>query len=154
MEKILRECSRAAVAEQAVFSFQRGTGTVSGASIRLAEAVARHWGNIASGFTVAERSNGESAIIACAWDLESNVMERIAFKVFHIRHTKKGNYPITDDRDIYEFEANQAARRRRACILTIIPGDAADAAVERCRQTLDASIGDLERGDGNSKQIL
>jgi hypothetical protein len=100
MDRILRECSRATVAEQAVYSYQRGTTTVSGASIRLAEAVARSWGNIASGFTVVERSNGESTIIAYAWDLESNAMERIEFKVYHIRHTKNGDYPITDDRDI------------------------------------------------------
>ncbi|MDR2494666.1 MAG: hypothetical protein LBD24_05520 [Spirochaetaceae bacterium] len=144
MDRILNECSRATVAEKGVYGFPRGGVTVTGPSIRLAEAIARSWGNIASGFTVVERTENESTVIAYAWDLETNAMERIEFKVSHIRHTKKGDYAITDDRDLYELEANQAARRRRACILAVIPGDVVDAAVERCRRTLDASVEDIK----------
>ena len=44
-------------------------------------------------------------------------------------------YAITDDRDIYELEANMSARRIRACILQMIPGDVTDAAVAACRKT-------------------
>ena len=54
----------------------------------------------------------------------------------HVRGTKNGNIPLTDPRDIYEMVANQGARRLRACILGIIPGDVIDAAVEQCRDTL------------------
>jgi hypothetical protein len=151
MDRILNECSRATVAEQAVYSYPRSDVTVTGPTIRLAEAIARSWGNVASGFTVVERINGESTIIAYAWDLETNAMERIEFKVSHKRHTKKGDYAITDDRDLYELEANQAARRRRACILAIIPGDVVDAAIERCRRTLDASVGDIK--DARNKMV-
>ncbi len=49
---------------------------------------------------------------------------------------KKGDYPLTDPRDIYEAVANQAARRVRACILGIIPSDVVEAAVDRCNKTL------------------
>lgn len=50
--------------------------------------------------------------------------------------TRKGDYPLTDPRDIYEAVANQAARRVRACILGIIPSDVVEAAVDRCNKTL------------------
>ena len=42
----------------------------------------------------------------------------------------------TDPRDIYEMVANQGARRLRACILGIIPGDVVGASVEECQKTL------------------
>jgi hypothetical protein len=131
IDRILKECSRTTVAEQAVYSFPRSDVTVTGPSVRLAGAVARSRGNIAPGFTAAERSENESAVI--------------------IRRTRKGDYAITDDRDICELEANRAARWRRARIPAIIPGDVVDAAVERCRRTLDASIGD--RKDARNKTV-
>ena len=46
----------------------------------------------------------------------------------------------TEDRDIYELEANMSARRIRACILQMIPGDVTDAAVAACRMTASSGI--------------
>ena len=74
--------------------------------------------------------------MAYAWDLETNTRQTKVFTVPHIRETKTGNYPLTSSRDIYEMVANQAARRVRACILGIIPGDIQEEAVEQCRKTL------------------
>lgn len=49
----------------------------------------------------------------------------------------KGNIKqLTDPRDIYEKVANDGARRLRACILGIIPGDIVDKAIEECERTL------------------
>ncbi len=61
------------------------------------------------------------------------------FTVKHIRHTKKGDYKLEDPRDIYELVANDGARRQRACILGVIPGDVVEAAVAQCEATLTAS---------------
>ncbi len=58
------------------------------------------------------------------------------FQVKHERHTKKGRYALEDPRDIYEMTANQGARRMRACILGIIPGDVVEAAQKQCEETL------------------
>jgi hypothetical protein len=58
------------------------------------------------------------------------------FTVRHRRDTKHGSYDITDERDIYEHVANMAARRLRACILGVIPGDVQDLAVAACHKTL------------------
>lgn len=56
-----------------------------------------------------------------------------------MKHERKAKGKITkldDPRDIYEMVANQGARRVRACILGVIPGDIVDAAVDMCQKTL------------------
>lgn len=121
--RILRSCQRKSLAETATYEYPRGGAKVTGPSIRLAEAMAQNWGNIDFGITELEQSNGESQVMAYAWDLETNTRQTKIFTVPHIRGTKKGNIPLTDPRDIYEMVANQGARRLRACILGIIPGD-------------------------------
>jgi hypothetical protein len=70
--------------------------------------------------------------------LETNTRQTKTFQVKHYRHTKKGGYGLTDPRDIYEMVANQGARRLRACILGVIPGDVVEAAVNQCEATLKA----------------
>lgn len=134
--RIMRTCQRQTLAEQAMYEFPRGKEKVSGPSIRLAEAIAQNWGNIDFGFIELENKNGESQVMAYCWDLETNTRQSKVFTVPHIRATKNGNYALTDPRDIYEMVANQAARRVRSCILSIIPGDVVDAAVKVCQQTL------------------
>lgn len=134
--RIMRACKRKALAEQATYAYKRGGAMVTGPSIRLAEAIAGSWGNMDSGFVELEQSNGESQVMAYAWDLETNVRQTKVFSVPHKRVTKQGEYPLTDPRDIYELVSNQAARRLRSCILAIIPGDITEAAVKACEATL------------------
>lgn len=142
-DRIMAECDRLKLAEKAVYSFPRGGTQVTGPSIRLAEAIGRAWGNIDAGIIEGERANGESSMIAYAWDLETNLRIRKEFKVAHVRDTKQGRKKLTDERDIYEMTANQGSRRLRACILALIPGDIIDEAVSRCEKTLVAKVGDL-----------
>jgi len=58
------------------------------------------------------------------------------FTVRHIRDTKGGGVALSDERDIYELTANQAARRLRARILAILPPDIVEAALEQCKKTV------------------
>jgi hypothetical protein len=102
----------------------------------MAEMMAQNWGNIDSGVIELEQNSRESTMMAYAWDLETNSRQTKIFHVPHSRHTKKGVKKLEDPRDIYEATANQGARRLRACILAIIPGDIQDAAVEACTKTL------------------
>ena len=139
-ERILSECKRTALAEAAVYTYQRGTSEVKGPSIRLAEVVARHWGNFDSGVVELEQRNGESTVKTYAWDLESNYRDEKIFTVKHLRDTKKGTYELKDSRDIYERVANDAARRKRACILAVIPGYIFDEAMEICEATLKENV--------------
>jgi hypothetical protein len=138
MDRILIACQRKGLAEQAVYSYAKGKIDVSGPSIRLAEAIAREWGNIQCGVKELEQRNGESTVEAFAIDLETNYRCSKVFQVKHQRHTKNGSYDLTDPREIYELVANQGARRVRACILAVIPGDVTDAAVEQCESTLQS----------------
>jgi len=143
-DRIMAECDRLKLAEKAVYTFPRGGTQVSGPSIRLAECLARAWGNIDAGIIEGERIDGESSMIAYAWDLESNLRLRKEFKVKHSRDTKQGRKALTDERDIYEMTANQGSRRLRSCILGLIPGDVVETAVARCEKTLVAKVGKLE----------
>lgn len=134
--RILDACKRKSLAESAIYSYPRGGQRVSGPSIRLAEVVAQNWGNISFGIKELKQENGESEVMAYAWDLETNVRQEKIFTVKHERHTKKGVNYLTDSRDIYELVANNGARRLRSCILAIIPGDIIDNAVLECEKTL------------------
>lgn len=138
-DRIMQACGRKGLAEAAEYTYPRGGTKVNGATIRLAEAVAQAWGNIDYGIIEVSKRHGESEMLAYAWDLETNVRVTKIFTVQHIREKKSGNTALEDPRDIYEMTANFGARRVRACILGIIPGDVMDDAVNKCRETLKGS---------------
>lgn len=138
MDRILNACSRITLAESAVYQYSRGGTDISGPSIRLAETIAQNWGNLQFGIRELEQRNGESTVQAFCWDVETNTRREVTFQVAHIRHTRKGTYKLEDPRDIYEMVANQGARRLRACVLAIIPGDVVEAAVTQCETTMSA----------------
>lgn len=137
MDMILQDCMRPKLAEGALYSYSRGGTEITGPSIRLAEAIGRRWGNLECGVKELSRRDGYSECIAYAWDLETNFRDAKTFQVRHWRDRKGGGgYALTDERDIYETVANQGARRKRACILAVIPGDVVEAAVAQCERTL------------------
>lgn len=143
--KIIKACERKSLAESAIYSFPRGATKVTGPSIRLAEVLALNWGNIDFGIMELEQKNGESTVMSYAWDLETNTRRQMVFTVKHERKASNVIKKLDDPRDIYEMVANNGARRLRACILAIIPGDIVDAAEEKCKQTLTT---------GNSKPLI
>lgn len=141
VDKILQACTRPALAEAALYAYSRGGTEITGPSIRMAEAIAQAWGNLEFGWREISRGIGAektqfSEVEAFAWDVETNVRRTQRFVVKHWRDTKQGGYPIRDERDIYELCANMAARRMRACILNLIPGDVTEAAVSQVETTL------------------
>ena len=136
MDRILNACCRPQLADTALYSYSRGGSDISGPSIRLAEAIAQQWGNMQFGIRELSNANGKSEVQAFAWDVETNTRREVTFSVPHIRHTRAGSYKLEDPRDIYELVANQGARRLRACILSVIPGDVIEAAVSQCLVTL------------------
>jgi hypothetical protein len=138
VDKLLNACTRPGLAEKALYHFARGGTAINGASIRLAECAAQNWGNIGSGVAELSRHGDMSFCLAYAWDLESNTYVEKKFTVRHWRDTRQGGHNLTDERDIYELIANMGARRVRACILAVIPGDVIELAVQQCEQTLIA----------------
>ena len=143
VERILVACGRPRLAEDSSYAYAKGGATIAGASIRLAEEIARCWGNFQSEVRELERNSDSSLVEAYAWDLERNVREAKTFIVRHQMDTKNGPKRLTSDRDIYEHIANMGARRKRACILALIPSDVVESALSACAETLKTDVGDL-----------
>ena len=141
--KAMQSCQRLGLAEAAIYKYTKG-GTVEGPSIRLAEELARLWGNIEFGLNELSRRPGESEMEAYAWDLQTNVQSSQRFTVKHLRDKSNGPAtPLTAERDIYEITANNGSRRVRARILAILPPELVDDAVVACKAT-------VKRGGGQS----
>lgn len=141
-EAMRAACLRPGLASEAFYEFKRGDGTVRGPSIRLAEELARCWGNVEYGMR--ELSNDAAAhsseLLAFAWDLETNVQSS---QQFTVRHKRDGGGMLTSERDIYEIGANMGARRMRSRILAILPADFVDAAVQLCTETAKKTEGPI-----------
>lgn len=139
-QMIAYECANLDLAEKAIYEFQKGDSVVKGPSIRLVECVARHWGNISSGVEELSSDDKGATVRAYCWDLETNFSDEKVFDVAYIRTTKNGSYPLKDPRDRYEKMANDAARRKRACIQAVIPKFVIDKAMALCQATLEDSM--------------
>jgi hypothetical protein len=150
--KVMEACKRKSLAEKAIYSYPRSGSTISGPSIRLAEELARCWGNVDFGIKELSQKDGESEMSAYCWDMETNTMSSQTFVVAHVRDTKKGQVRLTEQRDIYENNANMAGRRLRARILAILPPDLVEAAVAECKKTL-AGDNDIPIADRINKMV-
>lgn len=138
LDRMMVAFQRQGLAEAALYSYSRGGTEITGPSIRAAEAIAQAWGNMQFGVRELSQSHGESTVEAFAWDVQTNTRQVKVFQVKHERSKKTGNVRLTDPRDIYELVANQGARRLRACILGVIPGDIVEAVVDQTETTLKA----------------
>ncbi|MGH8266899.1 MAG: hypothetical protein ACRETH_05475 [Steroidobacteraceae bacterium] len=136
-DRVLNAFTRPGLCEEAMYSYARGGTEIMGLSIRAAEELARQWGNMRCGVAELSRSAGYSEVLAYAQDLETGYSDEKRFHVRHWRNVRGGKgYPVTDERDIYEVVSNQAARRKRACILAVVPGDIQEAAERQIAVTL------------------
>jgi hypothetical protein len=144
-DRIRNAFTRTTLAESAQYQFARGGTDITGPSIRAAEAMSQQWGNMSNGWrevsrTVDADGVGVSEIEAYCIDYESTTRESITFLIRHWRDTKRGGYALKDERDIYELCANQAQRRKRACILAQIPGDVVEMAMDQSALTLRSKV--------------
>ena len=141
MQNIQGACQSKDLASEATYTYARGGTNITGASIRLAETVARICTNIKYGYEELEVTRDHTVVRCYAYDIESNVQAERTFTVPHVRYTRsKGATPLTDPRDIYEAVANNASRRIRACILEVVPSDMIKYALEICNRTLKQSV--------------
>ena len=134
--KAMQACQRPKMASTAFYSYPRGGSTVSGASIRFAEELARCWGNVDYGIKELSRDGGKSEMQAYAWDMETNTISVQNFTNPHQRESGGRMVKLTSDRDIYEINANMAARRLRARILAVLPNWFVEDCINECKKTL------------------
>ena len=133
-------CQRKSMAEKAFYTYPRGKQTVEGPTIRFAEELARCWGNIDYGIKELSQDDGKSEMQAYAWDLETNAQSVQNFTNPHAREAYGKIETLTSLRDIYENNANMAARRLRARILAILPADYVEECIAECKKTLSADV--------------
>ena len=150
-DRIKDAFSRVGLAEESQYSYQRGGSDINGPSIRSAEAIRLAWCNMSSGWsevarTVGPDGVGVSEVEAFCIDYETRNHEAIKFPVRHWRDTQRGGYALKDEREIYELCANMAQRRKRQCILALIPGDVVTMAMEQATATMKAKADTTPEG--------
>lgn len=134
--KLLFSCSQRSFAEEAFYSLPRGNQNISGPSIRLAEEIARLYGNFTYGHRELSRTNGKSEVEVFAWDVQNNNYTSRQITVMHVQDTKGGSYALRSQADIDTRIANIASKQLRGRILSLIPKWMLSEAVAKCRETL------------------
>lgn len=131
--ELMSACKSKAFAEVAFYSVpNRGNGP----SIRLAEEIARVYGNFQYGHRELSRDTGKSEVEVFAWDMEKNNRSIRQITVNHIQDTKNGPKTLTDQSDIDNKIANIASKQVRGRILALMPKWLVQDAVIECRRTL------------------
>lgn len=143
MRSMREACQQPGLAERAFYRFSRGGQQVSGESVHLARELARCWGNIQHGIQELRRDDaaGISEMQAFAWDVQTNTRAAHIFVVPHRRDSRNGSQPLTDMRDIYENNTNQASRRLREAIFAVLPVWFREEAKDLCHKTLETGGG-------------
>lgn len=136
MEEIMTSCAYMEFAEEAFYALPRGGQTVRGPSIRLAEEIARCYGNFQYGHRELARNEGESVVEVYAWDVEKNNRSTRQITIPHIMDTRSGGKKLTGQKEITDYIANVASKQMRSRILALLPKPLVAAAIKRCEQTL------------------
>lgn len=164
-QKLMKAASRPSFAEDATYSFPRGTkedGTknmVSGPSVNLAREAARVWGNIRYGLYVVRDDHDSRLIRGWAWDVETNTKVEVEddFKKL-IQRKKQGGKPgetvwiEPDERDLRELTNRRGAILLRNAILQVLPKDLIEDALFACEEALKKAAG--ENPEGARKRLL
>lgn len=130
---LMRACSSKAFADTAFYTVpNRGTGP----SIRMAEEIARCYGNFKFGHRELSRTEGKSEIEVWAWDMERNIESSRQITVLHIQDSNQGAKPLRNQNDIDGRIANVASKQMRGRILALLPKWLVAEAIEACRNTL------------------
>lgn len=134
--ELMDSCKLQALARVAFYSVPRGKGQVSGPSIRLAEEIARVFGNFEFGHRELSRTDGKSEIEVYAWDKEKNNRSIRQITVMHTIDTQQGPRKLRDQKDIDDRIANVASKQARGRILALMPKWLVESAIEECKKTL------------------
>lgn len=144
MRLIKIECQNMELASDFEYVYTRGGTLIQGPSINLARVIASHWGRMDYGYRITQETETMVEGFAYALDMQNMNRTQIPFTVKKWRETKKGGYPVTSPRDVYEIVASQAMRRVRGCLLALISKTAVDKAIQWCNKTVMNNIGTRE----------
>lgn len=131
--ELMAACKSKSFAEEAFYSVpNRGNGP----SIRMAEEIARVYGNFQYGHRELSRDEGKSEIEVFAWDMEKNNRSIRQITVAHVTDTRNGPKVLKDQADIDNKIANVASKQVRGRILALMPKWLVADAIIECRKTL------------------
>lgn len=148
--RIMKSCTRPGFAENARYSFPRGSQTVSGPSVQLAREIARCWGNIRFGLRVVSMDEDTVHIRGYAHDLETNAYVEAEDKFAKLVQRKQRGggtaWVKPDERDLRELINRRGAILVRNCILQVVPSDVVDDAERQVIETVrKAAQGEIEQ---------
>jgi hypothetical protein len=144
--KLMSSCKLPGLASVAFYNVPRAGGSVSGPSIRLAEEIARVYGNFEYGHKELSRTEGKSEVLVYAWDKENNNYSTRQITVMHVLDYKDKQTrqpmqrPLHDQKDIDDKIANVASKQMRGRILALLPKWMVEDAIQQCRQTLAGNV--------------
>lgn len=145
-KRVLEACRNPKLAERALWKMPRGAGEISGPSIRLAETIARCWGNLDFGLIEHGQYGNRSQVETFCWDKETNNRKRILFDVPHIRFSNsagENQAVLKDPAKIYEVVSAAGQRRVRDCIIASVPNDLVEDAIAVVLATRAAASTDV-----------
>lgn len=134
--ELMESCKMPAFAAVAFYSVPRGGGKVTGPSIRLAEEIARCYGNFNYGHRELSRSAGKSEVEVYAWDMEKNNRRIRQITVEHVIDTRDGPKKMRDSKEIDDKISNVASKQVRGLMLALMPKWMVESAIDECRKTL------------------
>lgn len=134
--ELMEACKLPALASVAFYTLPRGKSSVTGPSIRLAEEIARVYGNFQYGHRELSRDDKKSEVEVYAWDMEKNNYSKRQITVMHVLDTRDGPRKLRDQKDIDDKIANVASKQVRGRILALVPKWLSEAAIAACRETL------------------
>lgn len=134
--ELMESCRIPSLAKVAFYSVPRAGGKVTGPSIRLAEEIARVYGNFEYGHRELSRSADKSEVEVFAWDKEKNNRSVRQITVMHTRDTQGGQIPLRDQKDVDDKIANVASKQVRGRILALLPKWMVQSAIEECQRTI------------------
>ncbi|EAM6792418.1 hypothetical protein E0G74_01495 [Salmonella enterica] len=140
-------CANVGFAEEAFYSLPRGDKSISGPSIRMAEEIARVYGNFTYGHRELSRGQGKSEVEVFAWDVQNNNYTSRQITVMHVMDTKSGGYALRNQADIDARIGNIASKQLRGRILSLIPKWMLSEAIAQCRKTLAGGQNAEERAE-------
>lgn len=151
-QQLMKACGRTSFAEDAEYSFPRGGQPIKGPSINLAREAGRIWGNLRFGCHIINDLDGFRQIRGWAYDLQTNtkVEAEDGFKKLVFRKNKGWVEP--DERDLRELTNRRAAILIRNCILSLLPKDLIEDALETVHNTLKERA--AKDPDGERKKVL
>lgn len=152
-EKMLADASRPGFAAVARYSIPRGGKSITGPSIRFAEAAARALGNLHIDQTVIYEDGEKRVCKVTVIDLESNISVDQSFVVeklverrqlrgseqpVHVRVGSEGQKVFicaASEGDVFMKQQNLASKAIRNCVLRILPGDILEETLAQCDVT-------------------